>query len=114
MAMTFSELRPRVTNALGDVDRAKTQYGSAGTMLSQSKASLDAMATTYADVITDTNAGAAASPTNTAWQNLKAEKDLAIADRATILAVVNAMLLARDKIASHGAAAVTAKLNEFA
>lgn len=113
MAMTFCELRPRVTNALGDVDRAKTQYNQVGTMLSQSKSSLDAMATTYTDVISDTNAGAAANPANTAWQNLKAEKDLAIANRATVLADIEAAILARTKIASHGAAAVVSKLNEL-
>ena len=112
--MLFSELRPRVTNALGDVDGAKTRYGQAGTVLGQAENTLNGMATVYADVIAAVNAGATANPDNPAWQSLKAEKDLAIAERATVLADVEAIVLAFTKLTAHGASAVAAKLNELA
>jgi len=111
--MLFCELRPRVTNAMADVDAAKTRYASAKTVLTQAKSSLDGMATVYAEVIAAVNIGAAANPTNPAWQGIKAEKDLAIAERATVLTDVDCLLAAFAKVASHGAAAVLAKLNEL-
>jgi len=111
--MLFCELRPRVTNAMGDVDASKTRQTSAKTALTQAKNSLDGMATTYAEVIAGVNDGAAANPADPAWLNLKAEKDLAIAERATVLADVNALLLAFTKLGSHGATALVATLNEL-
>jgi len=111
--MLFCELRPRVTNAMGDVDSGKTRYASAKTTLTQAKNSLDGMATVYAEVVAAVNAGAAANPTDAAWQTIKAEKDLAIAERATVLADVDCLLAAFAKLDSHGAAAVLAKLDEL-
>lgn len=112
--MLFCELRPRVTNAMGDVDAGKTRYGSAKTTLTQASNSLQGMSSVYADVNTGVNDGAAANPTNPAWLALKAEKDLALTERTVVKAKVDCLLAAFDKVAAFGAAAVLAKLNELA
>ena len=111
--MLFCELRPRVTNAMADVDAAKTRYASAKTTLTQASNSLAGMVAVYADVNTEVNAGAVANPANPAWLGLKAEKDLALGERSIVKSDVDCVLAAFEKLASHGASAVLEKLNEL-
>jgi len=112
--MRFCELRPRIDNAMGDIDNAVSRYGAAKTQLTQVQSGLTGMIAVYGDVITEVDAGALANPDDAAWQSLQAEKDIAVSERAGVLNEVEAALLVFEKIESHGAAEVLAKLNELA
>ena len=111
--MLFCELRPRVDNALGDVNSGKDRYAAAKAALTQAKNALDGMGAVYSAVAAAVEAGATANPSNPAWLALRAEKDLALAERATVHADVDCLLAAFTKVTSHGAAAVLGKLNEL-
>lgn len=112
--MLFWDLVPRVDNAGGDVRGAGERYEQAAKLLSQGSNSLAGMVTNYAEVAAAVDAGAVANPDNRAWQELKAKKDIAIADRLTVKEDIDCILAAFAKVASHGPAAVVKKLNELA
>ena len=111
--MLYSELKPRVDNALQDVASGQDRYAASQNQVSGIVSKLTAMPSTYAEVIAAVNGGATANPTDPAWTALKAAKDLAVSDRTTVLDRAEAIVMAYAAIAEHGASAVTAKLAEL-
>lgn len=112
MVLTFTQAACRLPNAQAVVDQAFTQYGQAKTKLQKVSDDLDGLAGEYSEMIAALNSGAT-DPGGPARLAAKDLKDAAVADRATIIDRVDAILLAFAKVAATDAATVTAKLNEL-
>lgn len=88
--MDFTGARARLDNVVQDIEQARTQYEGAVAAIGAANNLLGNLPTTYATVISTIDAGAAANPTDAAWQTAKAEKDLHVGDFAALKAVVQA------------------------
>ena len=106
--------RVLVPAAQQDVVIAEGQYDQASTMISNAYTLMNSMAANHGTTNTDVNAGAAANPSNDAWQRLKDVKDEALSDKVATQAKAEAIKAAFQAVVDHGAAAVLAAVEGIA
>jgi len=94
MAVTFTQVEASLTNAGGDIIKARQTYERSEAGVTQADNILGTLGTTYAEVIAEIDTQAAALPNDTAWQNLKSRLDKIVAERATLKTTTAAALAA--------------------
>lgn len=81
------------------VQQQKTALQQARNLIAQAASLLAAMPTTYGTTVAAIDAGVVANPENAAWLNLKAEKDLVVANFMAVKAEADALKTAVDAVA---------------
>lgn len=104
--MTFSELYQHVNDEIADVVKSEQIYNTSRNSATEADTLLTSIPSVYSEVNTAVNAGAAEHAQDTAWQNLKANKDQALLDREVFRAKTTALQRCFNKIEDFGAEAV--------
>jgi len=110
---TFCQIEQALLNAAADIVKSRQRYDQANQATSAADNVLAGLATTYAEVIAEVQARAAANPDDPAWVLLDNRLAKYIAERNDLKAATACMVAAGRAIADHGAAAVQAKLDEL-
>lgn len=95
---TFTELRAKLTEALNQLEGARSRAALAKTQITTANTAIGGLGAIYSPMAADINAAATAAPGDPAWQDLKAEKDRIVADFTAIKATVQSMVDALNSI----------------
>ena len=78
--MTFAELKTAIDSIAGRMAQNTVRVNTGRDQVSAAVIDLTAMGTAYTQVLAEVDAGVAANPSNAAWKNLQAEKDILVAE----------------------------------
>ena len=91
MATSFNDAKTTLDDLSQIILGQKRQLQKAKAMITDSVNTLSGLPTTYGSIITYINTQAAANPSDPAWQNTKAEKDLIVAAYQALNTTATAM-----------------------
>lgn len=95
-----STLRNEVTN---DIKQAQTYLAQLRAQINAAKTGLDGLTAKWGSLITSINTAAAAAPNDAAWQSLKADAALLVANYQALQTEANSLKTAADAVAQAGA-----------
>lgn len=99
MALQYNDVAITLRQTIQpNVQQQKTALQQARNLIAQAQTVLSGMPTTYGATVAAIDSGASANPSNAAWTNLKAEKDLVVANFQAILTEANALKTAIDGV----------------
>jgi len=110
-AYSYSQCEPRMTNAVGDVDRYTSGYASASAQVMGLVNGLTAMPTTYKDLIDTIAANIAATPNDAEWKGLNGRLAKVVTDYNALLTKATVAKNAFAAIESKGYEKVQAALD---
>lgn len=93
---TFAELKTAIDNIAGRMAQNTVRINTGRDQVNAAVIDLTAMGTAYTAILADVEAGAAANPANAAWDTLKAEKDILVAEFGTQKTEAEALKAAMD------------------